>query len=186
MQSFLESIPTFSVSMLVIGSILFAFAVIVGILLFIIKNLQLRIHKLTRLKYGFGGKPLRRVVIVFSILVSMPLVFIASRQGVNTIKKAFEEHDMTLEIQKGERVNGEYVVDFYVIPQVNNEPWGDRSYDIVWSVTGEENFEKIETSRSKTYPSYFEKKLKVGLYSVTVTIESKDFYLRETYEFEVK
>ncbi len=134
-----------------------------------------KIKDLTKVRYGFGGKPIFSFLIVLFIAVSIPITYFASKESVNYIFEARMERDVEIIVDELSKDGDIYYISFMAIPYINNVSWSNKSYNITWRIEGEYSFEKVEMARSVEYPSYFVKKLKSGEYTITVTVESENY-----------
>ncbi|MBN2016171.1 hypothetical protein JW766_05045 [Candidatus Dojkabacteria bacterium] len=169
------NIPSF---VLVVGGVLL-FGIIV-FLVSIIVYLSKKIRFLTKMRFGFGGRPIFSILAILAIALAIPLTYYASSRSIEIVNLARAERDVTIEVQKIEVYEGLYDVSFMAIPTVDGEAWGEKSYEITWMVEGPLTFEKKESERSIKAPSYFRKELPSGTYELKVVVESEGFKVVKT------
>jgi amino acid transporter len=182
MSTFFENIKSTNVSFFTLIIIVVISIAIIFFLGAVIIYLYRKIKDLTKMRYGFGGKPIFSLLIVLCVIVTIPLTFYASQKSIETVKIARAQKDVLVEIQSVKLYDDVYSVAFMAVPTIDGEPWQGKEYDITWQVYGEVSFEKVEKERSLSSPSYFVNELKNGSYEVRVTVESKDFRVVKTEE----
>ncbi len=147
---------------------------------FVVVRLFKKVKDLSKVRYGFGGKPIFSFFIIIITIIAIPLTYYASQNSIETIKLANAEKDVVVKFYKEKKTKSIYSVSFMAIPTINGEYWRDKEYEIKWKVTGDLSFEKVETQRSIENPSYFTKELPKGVYDVEVFVESEKFKVVKT------
>lgn len=175
MGEFLENIKTQNISLFVV--LIFAFLAIALIVFLSGFSLYLfrRVKELSKVRYGFGGKPIFSILIVVGVAIAIPLTYYASSTTVDYVKYASGEKDVVIDFIMQKKDTDTYSVSFVAVPTVDKEPWKGRKYEVQWVVEGKIEFEKYETERSQEEPSYFTKELPLGTYSVTVHVTGRNF-----------
>jgi len=149
---------------------------VVFALLSVVFYLLRKVRVLSRVRYGFGGKPLFSILVLAGITLSIPFTLFASRQTIDYVNYASAEKDVVLELSEKLQSDGNFEVTFMAFPTVDKEVWADHKYDIQWKVEGNQiSFEKIEENRSKQNRSFFVKVLPPGEYLVSVNVVSSNF-----------
>jgi len=162
--------------------------VIIGIFLLIVivvlstffNYLYKKVKYLTKVRYGFGGKPIFSLLIVFGIMAAIPLTYHSAQQSVDYVNQALAKKDALIRINVIERKDELYDVSYLAVPTINGEAWGDDVYTITWSIEGPTSLKKIEKEKDKDHPSYFIGTVFKGYYEVHVIIEGEEFYLEKT------
>lgn len=159
------------IAALVLGLLIF----LVGVILYLLKKIKF----LTKIRYGFGGKPLFSFLVVLGVTIAIPLTMYASLRSVNVIKMARAEKDVIIEVSSFEKEEDLYNVSFMAIPTLDGKSWADKVYTVTWYIEGEIILEKIEKDRDSKHPSYFITQLPSGEYKVKVSVESENFHVVE-------
>jgi len=157
---------------------LFVLAIFVFLTITII-YLYKRVKYLTKVRYGFGGKPLFSLLIVFGIIAAIPLTFYSAQRSVDYVNLALAEKDAIIQVDIIDREDDFYLVSFLAVPIINDTAWGDDEYTITWDIQGNSTFRKVEMNRSKDRPSYFAYKIIKGTYNINIIIESQNFYMEK-------
>lgn len=152
---------------------------IIVFLLIVLIYLYKKVKYLTKVRYGFGGKPIFSILIVFGIMVAIPLTYHSAQQSVDYVNFALSKKDAIIKVDIIDKQEDLYLVSFLAIPTIDGESWGDNEYTITWDIQGESDFRKIETSKSKENPSYFSVKISKGTYNIQIIIEGESFYLEK-------
>lgn len=148
---------------------------LVGVILFLAR----RIKVLSKVRYGFGGKPLYSFMIVLGIAIAIPMTLFASYRSVEMINYARAERDVIVEVD-AEPINEDlYEASFLAFPTIDGTVWAGKKYTVTWQVTGPVSFSQVEKDRSKENPSYITKELPSGEYEVIVLVESDAFRVRK-------
>lgn len=174
-------IPLFTLIVLIViaaGIILF----LVSFIIYLYKKVRFLAHQ----RYGFGGRPLFSYFAILGITLLMTLTFYLSYRSYNIIRQARVEKDVIVDIRIVKRVENDYLVTFIAVPEINSESWSNKSYSVKWEVTGNEKIELLEEDRSIYNPSFAVFHLTQGVYTVKVTVDSEDFHIVKTMQFEVK
>jgi hypothetical protein len=125
--------------------ILFAIFLAIVIFLFIvIIYLYKKVRKLTIIRYGFGGKPIFSIFVLFALVVFLPFTMYSVHKSVEYINYANATKDALLSIYIDQKALDLYSVSFTAVPMINGKPWGDKVYDVTWNIQGVVTFEKIE------------------------------------------
>ena len=166
---------TISVSLI---TIVFAVALVAAILFFLVSVIISLIKKqkvLTKIRYGFGGKPLFSLLIVLALVFAIPLTLYASWHSIEIRNQAKAKKDAIISIDSKQKDAENYSVSFMAIPTIDDVMWAGKIYTMKWRIEGATTFEKVETGRSQEEPSYFIKELQRGTYIVKIIIESENF-----------
>lgn len=145
-------------------------------------RLTKKVKELSKVRYGFGGKPIFSILIILGVTVAIPLTLYASQKSIESIKLARAERDVIIELNKTKRGDNMYSISFMAIPTINGEAWSTKVYSITWIVEGQVDFEKVEKDRTLQNTSYFKKDLPSGSYKVKVLVESENFKVEGTEE----
>lgn len=159
--------------------ITFILLLLLILLVGVIVHLVRRVRLLSKMRYGFGGKPLFSTLIVLGVAIAIPLTLAASYRSVEFINYARAERDVLMEVSEIKLYDDVYRVSFMAFPTLDDEIWGGKTYTITWQIKGDIAFEKVEKNRSEGKPSYFVKELSSGDYTVIVIVESEDFRVRK-------
>lgn len=157
--------------------------IVLAVLIFLyVSSLLQKIKKYQQPKYGFLGKPIYPVVAMSLLLAGLVYFnFGVTEDPVVDIKASKTINAQIVTLVGGE-VDGERVVEFSAIPTVNDQPWGNAndSFDIFWTITGPETFDRFEFDKTGIDESMFTENLLPGTYHIKVTI----VYDGNSYEFE--
>lgn len=170
----------------VLRIIIVSLLVLLVILLAIVGLLIRRIKRITKVRYGFGGKPLFSLLLVLGIAIAIPLTLRASLNTVDYVNMATAEKEIIVNIHEISREEERYEVAFMAVPRINGVSWKDRSYSITWIVEGPISFQKEEDNRSSERPSYFVKELIAGTYNLKVTVKGENFDLTQEESFTLE
>lgn len=175
LSSFSENIKLKNVS-------LFAFiifgAVTISIIIFLSTltiRLTKKVNELSKVRYGFGGKPIFSLLVVLGVTIAIPLTLYASQKSIESIKLARAERDVIIELNKTKKSDNMYTISFMAVPTIAGEAWSNKVYSITWIIEGKVNFEKIEKDKTLQNTSYFKKDLPIGSYKIKVLVESENF-----------
>ena len=164
------SIPLYTLIIIVVV-VFGVISLLVGAIIHLVKKIRF----LTKIRYGFGGKPIFSFLVVFGMAITIPLTMYAFFKTVDVINRARAPREVFIEIYSEKKREGVYDVTFMAIPKINNKAWLDKSYTMKWYIEGKVTFEKIEKNRAIDNPSYFVKELPRGTYKIKVLVESDDF-----------
>lgn len=178
---FIEKQFTFTIN----GLILLILLVIVGL---IILGLLAYVYKLTRQvkeyerpKFGFLGKPIYPLVAVAALVGGAFFVnYNLPNQSIINIE-ASETVDIEISKQIVFKGSDKITVRFEATPYIDTVPYGDKeeSFDIFWSIEGEDFEDMLEFNKSVDNQSGFTKDLSPGNYKINVTVVFKG----KTYTF---
>ncbi|MBU0976464.1 MAG: hypothetical protein ABIE03_07915 [Patescibacteria group bacterium] len=168
--------PLFLVIIVVIFSIVF-------FLTAAMVHLSKKVRILTKIRYGFGGKPIFSMLVFLFIVLSIPLTLFASSKSINMIQKASAQKDILVEIQDVGKLNEDHFVSFMTVPYVDETAWAGKTYTVSWEIRGEIDYEKMEKDVNQSNPSYFKKLLPNGKYRVKVVVESDNFRVQRFEDF---
>jgi energy-coupling factor transporter transmembrane protein EcfT len=170
-------------TLIIIGAIIIGIVFfLVGVILYLVKRIKI----LTKVRFGFGGKPLFSLLILFGVIVAIPLTMYAAQHSVDLIKLARAERDVIVEFNVAGKTDGVYEVVFIAVPTLDGEAWLDKSYTVTWYIQGEVTLEKVEKDRNRDAPSYFVTDLPSGTYKVKVTVESEGFSIVKVEELTLE
>jgi hypothetical protein len=170
MNAWIETNPDIAIAVIVS-----AFLLIISLIVLVIWQFQ-KVRKLEyqlKPKYGFLGKAIVPVL-VFGIFFSTVLLINYSTQNP-TNQTASADTDLTVDIRLTIDSTGTDLkdVEFSLTPKLGAEEWADESFDIFWTVTGEENFSFIQSGvNEQTYESFI-RSLPAGEYQVQVIVSSQ-------------
>lgn len=171
-------------TLIIIGMVLVS---IVFALLSVVWYLLRKVRVLSRVRYGFGGKPLFSLLLLVGISIAIPMTLVASKQTVDYINYASAQKDVVINISQEIQPDGKYKVVFMAYPTVDGVTWAGHKYNITWKIYSENySFEKVEEERGKDFPSYFEKELPYGQYVVAISVEGYNFNVSKEQELILK
>ncbi|MDD3647354.1 MAG: hypothetical protein PHS44_02535 [Candidatus Dojkabacteria bacterium] len=146
-------------------------------------HLSRKIKVLSKMRYGFGGKPIFSILVFLFVVISIPLTLLASSRSIDLIQKASVSKDVLIEVQDLGTKNNYHEVAFLAIPYVDDIAWAGNVYTVTWEIRGNIDYEKIEENVSSSNPSYFKKTLAAGTYKVKVLVEGDDFRVQKFEDF---
>lgn len=176
-----QNVPMFTVIMLLLISV----ALIIFLSGFSL-YLYRKVKDMSKMRYGFGGKPIFSILLVLGIALAIPLTYKASQTTIDYVKYASAKKDVLIEIVDTKIDEDLYEVSFIAIPRIDGESWKDKNFDIRWKISGAEIITKTEKKRNVNKPSFFTKDLPPGVYIVEVLVEGDDFYVSKVEEFTLE
>ncbi len=179
LSNFFQNLKNQNISLFSFFIIAILLLTIIVFLIIAIIYLYKKIKYLTKVRYGFGGKPLFSLLIVFGVMVAIPLTYYSAQQSVNYVNLALGKKDAIIKISIIEREEEVCLVSFLAIPTIDGESWGNNEFTITWDIQGVSDYKKTEVDRDKENPSYFSVKMLKGTYNIHIVIEGKNFYLEK-------
>lgn len=164
--------PLLIIAALGLGIVFF----LAGVIFYLLR----KINFLTKMRFGFAGKPLFSLFVFFGIVLAIPITMYASFQTIDFIKLARAKKEVMVEMYSSKKEEDLYEVAFLAVPTIDGDPWLDGFYEVTWYVQGVVVVEKIEKNRSSASPSYFVIDLPPGEYKVKVQVEGDDFNVVKT------
>ena len=155
--------------------------VVVGlmILFYYVWTLNKKVRLLTP-KYGFAGKKIVAVAMIAFLAGAAPMITLLALRSTEIRRQAKEEQTVVVTSQILERLDGGVIVGFAVIPMENGIAWGDKSYDVVWEVTGPTGFTFLEQEVNKQSPGYIVREVIPGEYEIQVRVIGEGFEIEST------
>ena len=151
------------------------FLIAIVILVSSVFSLRRKLKLATTPKFGFAGKPIYPLLATLMISISIPLLIYSFTQDTSFVQEAEEniEIDYIYElVSEGEESS---TLRFNLLPTVDGEEYGKKSFDIFWLFEGQEVEDLYEFNRTKDDPSNILVSLKPGRYrlKILVTYENK-------------
>jgi energy-coupling factor transporter transmembrane protein EcfT len=158
---------------------------VVFFLLAIIWRLSKKIKVLSKMRYGFGGKPLFSILTLLFLTLAIPLTLFAAQKSIDYVNVARADKDVLVEIYSDKVNENLYEVSMLAIPFVDDVAWAGKSYTMDWSITGEVHINRKEEERDSDNLSYITEELPSGSYKIKVVVQSEDFKVIRSQELEL-
>lgn len=167
---------------------LFGVAVITILVLVAVVVMQNRkIRDLQAPKFGFLGKPINAAIFIMVVLSSFSLFVYYTNNEKEVDNTVSVNDNFELQIEYSKNNSNLYI--FKAIALVDGEEYGNSSeltFDVLWTVTGEDILSHMEVDVSLDRPSNYQVKLTPGSYTITATIFVLNVEFNKTIQLEVE